>query len=265
MLNFTTNFVNDVYIASKHTYFIYDCRMTCVQDFIHHNLRSPPCFINYFEGRGMKMVTLFSQSPNENAIFGGMSPYSLPYHLSNLKDSYDRCRSQKNIPVIPHIEDRLNFPTAGVQLVSNIDGMSIYFTNIFGEIFCQDIILQPSQSEKPIEKMHHWVTEIDGKNDPGLNIVHQANASSAFNLNTDFNDIDLFDHYEKCNINEFLEDEDFDYTKWKSETFLEIWGDAEDEEMKSLLQLKPTLSKVEDWIESTKFEIKEDLDDAQKH
>ncbi|KAK9889981.1 hypothetical protein WA026_008792 [Henosepilachna vigintioctopunctata] len=261
LLNFTADktkqyITDNVYMSSKHCYFIYNIKMTTVEDFIHHNLISPPCFIDYFDSGKIKLLTLFSQSPKQAAVFA-TSPYSLPHQLINLEDTYDKCQSQKNLPVIPNIEKRLNYPITGVQLIPNNNDVSIYYTNLFGELFQQDILLKTPYSDTPIEKMYNWLLEIYEKNDPALNIVHFANASAAFDVETDFNEVDLYNYYEKCNVNIFLDDKNFNDENCKADTFLEIWEDTEVNDMSVLLQSESSHNKVEEWIENTKFEIDE--------
>lgn len=113
---------NEVYLSSKHAFYIYDIRGTRVNDYVHHNLRTPPCFINYFQGSDLKFATLFGQSSKRSALFGTSSPYSLPYHLKTLEETASECRSRKALPVVPNIKKRLNYPITGVQIVPNGNG-----------------------------------------------------------------------------------------------------------------------------------------------
>ncbi|XP_044744479.1 uncharacterized protein LOC123306504 [Coccinella septempunctata] len=244
---------NEVYLSSKHAFFVYDIRKASVNDYIHHNLRVPPCFIRCFQGSDAKLVTLFSQSPAEAVMFGTSSPYSLPYLLPTLEEAHSQCRAGRSMPVIPDIEARFNFPITGVQIVPFDEDISIYFSNIFGEIFCYDVLLKNGQSQKTIDRIYDWLMEVYETDNPDLNMVHLASARTTVQLECDFNDVDLFNHYEKSNIHDFLADEDFNHKNWNSENFDQIWDDDNNMEEFSLLETKPDKRKVEDWIKNTNF------------
>lgn len=259
-LNKSKQFIsNEVYLSSKHAFFIYDIRGSSVNDYINHNLRYPPCFINCFQGAYTKLVTLFGQHSNEAVLFGTESPYTLPYNLKTLEETLDQCRSLKSLPVIPNIEKRLNYPITGVQMVPHNEDVSIYFSNLFGEIFRQDVLLKSYSTKEPEERMYEWLMAIDEMDDPELNIVHLANARAAFDSEIDFNDVDLFNHYEKNNVHDFLDHEDFDFKNWDVENFDQIWEDDNCLDM-SLFESKPGKLKVEDWMKNNDFESQNDAE-----
>lgn len=139
---------------------------------------------------------------------------------------------------------------------------SIYFSNIFGEIFQQDVLHNNLQTERSFDKMHNWLVKIYETDDPVLNFVHLANARAAFNAETEFNDVDLFNHYGKSRVHEFLADEEFNYKNWDVEEYDEIWDDENDMERDfTLLKSEPEEHKVEEWIKNANFENQSDVED----